>query len=91
MKDYVELTKPRVTWLILISTGVGFWFGTSGPVSWLVLLHAILGTALLASGTFTLNQWYEREADSKMARTRQRPLPAGRVLPSQALLFGLAL
>jgi protoheme IX farnesyltransferase len=91
MKDYVALTKPRVTWLILMSTGIGFWFGSTGPISWLVLLHAILGTALLASGTFTLNQWYEREADSKMARTRHRPIPTGRIPPQQALVFGLAL
>jgi protoheme IX farnesyltransferase len=91
MKDYIELTKPRVTWLILMSTAVGFWFGTKSGFDWLVLLHAIIGTALIASGTFTLNQWYEREADSFMNRTRQRPLPTGRISPRQALIFGLIL
>ncbi|HUQ95094.1 MAG TPA: heme o synthase [Bryobacteraceae bacterium] len=91
MKDYLELTKPRVTWLILMSTAVGYWFGVRGATDWLVLLNAILGTALIASGTFTLNQWYEREADSRMRRTQARPLPTGRVTPRQALLFGILL
>lgn len=91
MKNYIELTKPRVTWLILMSTGVGFWFGICGRVNWLSLLWVMVGTALIASGTFTLNQWYESEADSRMRRTQQRPIPTGRVLPWQALLFGLAL
>ncbi len=90
MRDYIELTKPRVTWLILMSTAVGFYFGVHGEWSLAVLLHALLGTALTASGTFTLNQWYEREADAKMHRTRQRPLPTGRVTPRQAFWFGVA-
>lgn len=91
MKDYIALTKPRITWLILMSTGIGFYFGRRGAVDWLLLLHALLGTALIASGTATLNQWYEREADAKMRRTAGRPLPAGRVGALNALLFGLAL
>jgi len=91
MKDYIELTKPRVTWLILMSTAIGFWFGVRPGVNWWNLVHAILGTALLASGTFTLNQWYEREADSRMRRTQNRPLPTGRILPRQALIFGILL
>ncbi len=91
MNDYIELTKPRVTWLILMSAAVGFWFGAPGSIAWMVLLHAVIGTALIAGGTFTLNQWYEREADSLMNRTRHRPLPTGRVLPWQALLFGILL
>ncbi|MBI3684634.1 MAG: protoheme IX farnesyltransferase [Acidobacteria bacterium] len=91
MRDYLELTKPRVTWLILMSTAVGYWFGARSGVDWLVVLHAILGTALIASGTFTLNQWYERDADARMRRTERRPLPTGRVTPRQAFLFGMAL
>ena len=91
MRDYIELTKPRVTWLILMSTAVGFYFGVHGAWSLAVLLHALLGTALIASGTFTLNQWYEREADAKMHRTRMRPLPTGRVTPRQAFVFGVLL
>ena len=91
MRDYLELTKPRVTWLILMSTGVGYFFGLRGHWDLLVLLHTVLGTALIASGTFTLNQWYEREADSKMRRTQARPLPTGRVKPRKAFAFGIVL
>jgi protoheme IX farnesyltransferase len=91
MKDYLALTKPRVTWLILMSTGLGYVFGLSGSADWRVLFHALLGTGLLAAGTFTLNQWYEREADAKMRRTRLRPLPAGRIRPARAFWFGVAL
>ncbi len=91
MKDYIALTKPRVTWLILMSTAIGYWFGTTTGIDWMVLLHAIIGTGLLASGTFTLNQWYERDADSRMHRTKQRPLPTGRITPRAAIVFGLIL
>ena len=91
MKDYVELTKPTVTWLILMSTGVGYFFGAAGRWDLIVLLHTLIGTALIASGTFTLNQWWEREADAKMRRTAQRPLAAGRMSPAHAVWFGIAL
>ena len=91
MKDYVELTKPTVTWLILMSTGVGYFFGADGRWDLIVLIHTLIGTGLIASGTFTLNQWWEREADSKMRRTAQRPLAAGRMSPAHALWFGIAL
>lgn len=91
MKEYIELTKPRVTWLILMSTAVGFWFGIPASWQWMVLFHALLGTGLIASGTFTLNQWYERDADAKMRRTEKRPLPSGRMLPGKALWFGILL
>src|SRR5437762_5785072 len=91
MKDYIELTKPRITWLILMSTAVGYFFGAHGVWSFWSMLHTIAGTGLIASGTAALNQWYEREADSKMKRTRGRPLPAGRISPVGALLFAIAL
>jgi len=91
MKDYLALTKPRVIWLILMSTGIGYWFGLRGVLDGLVLLHAVTGTGLLAAGTFTLNQWYEREADAKMRRTRSRPLPAGRIRSERAFWFGVVL
>lgn len=91
MRDYIELTKPRVTWLILMSTAIGYWFGASAGLNWLVIFHTLLGTALLASGTFTFNQWYEREADAKMRRTQQRPLPTGRVPSGHAFVFGIIL
>jgi protoheme IX farnesyltransferase len=91
MKDYLELTKPSITWLILMSTGVGYFFGLDGGLQLWVLLHALLGTALIASGTATLNQWYEREADAKMRRTKRRPIPSGRITANRALLFGVVL
>jgi protoheme IX farnesyltransferase len=92
MKNYIELTKPTITWLILMSTAIGYLFGLhGGPWHWLVLAHTLLGTGLLASGTATLNEWYEREADARMRRTRARPIPSGRVTPDRALAFGVLL
>src|SRR5262249_45675966 len=92
MKDYLALTKPNVTWLILMSTAVGFYLGAPHPLSSLVLLaHVVLGTALVASGTGALNQWMERVVDGKMRRTQSRPLPAGRLDPRWAFCFGLGL
>ncbi len=100
MRDYIELTKPRITWLILMSTGIGYFFGLPGAPNWwvflkaiplLALLHTIFGTGLIASGTATLNQWYEREADARMRRTAHRPLPAGKMPARNALAFGIAL
>jgi protoheme IX farnesyltransferase len=95
MKHYIALTKPRITWLILMSTGVGYFFGLqrewSGLNDWTLLIHTIIGTALIASGTAALNQWYEREADALMRRTAQRPLPAGKLSARRALWFGIAL
>ncbi|MFN7995258.1 MAG: heme o synthase [Bryobacteraceae bacterium] len=100
MKDYIELTKPRITWLILMSTGIGYFFGLPKADNWWAfvtglpwwgLLHTILGTGLIASGTAALNQWYERDADCRMRRTSARPIPAGRISPRNALAFGVAL
>jgi protoheme IX farnesyltransferase len=88
---YLELTKPRVTWLILMSTAVGYYFGHSGAWHLIEILNTLIGTGLMASGTAALNQWYEREADSRMKRTQMRPLPSGRIQPSEALWFGIAL
>jgi protoheme IX farnesyltransferase len=91
MKDYLALTKPRITWLILMSTAIGCFFGLHGAFDVWLLLNTLAGTALLASGTATLNQWSERDADSLMRRTASRPIPAGRVSARHAFLFGLAL
>ena len=91
MRDWLELTKPRITLLILICTAVGYWFGCGASFQWTILAHALLGTALLASGTSALNQWYEVDSDAKMRRTRGRPLPAGRIKRRHGLAFGLLL
>src|SRR5580658_848914 len=89
MKDYIALTKPRITWLILMSTGVGYFFGAQNGWHLVTLIHTIIGTGLIASGTAALNQWYEREADAKMRRTQARPLPAGRLVAWKALVFAI--
>jgi protoheme IX farnesyltransferase len=91
MRDYLDLTKPRITWLILVSTAVGCFFGARESWTWTVLLHALAGTGLMASGTAALNQWYERAADGRMRRTAARPIPSGRVSPPRAFWFGVAL
>ncbi len=95
MREYVELTKPRITWLILMSTGVGYYFGhnhawTGWPDA-ILLFHTVLGTGLIASGAAALNQWYERKSDSLMRRTAERPIPSGRLTANRALLFGTGL
>ncbi len=89
--DYFELTKPRIVAMILITTAAGFYLGAQGSPDYLVLLHTLIGTALTAGGTLALNQLMEREADALMVRTRTRPLPDGRLLPVDALVFGLLL
>lgn len=93
MGRYLELTKPRITCFILMSTAIGFVCGMNAGTSWTwpTLVHTLLGTALIASGTAALNQWYEREADAKMNRTMARPIPSGRVTGPHALLFGISL
>jgi protoheme IX farnesyltransferase len=93
MRHYIELTKPRITWLILMSTGVGYFFGLnrSSPFNWSLLIHTLAGTGLIASGTAALNQWWERESDKLMRRTASRPLPMGLMTANRALWFGIAL
>src|SRR3954453_19897779 len=100
MRDYIELTKPRITWLILMSTGIGYFYGLPAAANWweflksiplLSLLHTVIETGLIASGTPALNQWCERDADRKMRRTPMRPLPAGKLSARNALIFGIAL
>jgi protoheme IX farnesyltransferase len=73
LKNYYELTKPRITWLILVTTGVGYYFGQQGVLDWLTLFHCMVGTALIASGTSALNQWYEHQSDALMRNGRFRP------------------
>jgi protoheme IX farnesyltransferase len=74
-----------------MSTAVGYYFGHAGPWALWSVVHALIGTGLVASGTAALNQWYERDADREMRRTQDRPLPSGRLKPLNALLFGITL
>jgi protoheme IX farnesyltransferase len=85
---FSELVKARLTSLVLLTTAVGFYVGMSGPLNWLLLLHTLMGTALVAGGAAALNQLIEREHDAKMRRTEDRPLPSGRLQPETVLLFG---
>jgi heme o synthase len=88
---YVALTKPDVSFLVLMTTGAGFYMGVRGPVDWLKLVHTVLGTMLIAAGTAALNHYIERESDRHMRRTASRPLPSGLLQPGEALWFGVAL
>ena len=88
---YVALTKPDVSFLVLITTAAGYYMGVRGPVSWLHMSHVIFGTLLIAAGTAALNHYLERESDRYMRRTASRPLPSGVLQPGRALAFGVAL
>ena len=85
---YADLIKARLTFLVVLTTLVGFYLGSRGPANYLLMLHAVLGTAMVASGAAALNQLLEREHDAKMRRTRNRPLPSGRLQPTTVMVFG---
>jgi protoheme IX farnesyltransferase len=85
---FSELFKARLTFLVLLTTLVGFYLGCTGPLDLLLLLHTMLGTALVAGGASALNQFLERGHDAKMERTADRPLPSGRMQPGAVLLLG---
>ncbi len=89
--DFIELTKPRVVLMVLVTASVGFYLGSGLVLDYFRLLEMLLGTALAAGGTLTLNQYLERDSDGLMERTRRRPLPDGRIQPTEALIFGVAL
>ncbi len=87
--SYVVLTKPDVTFLVVITTVAGFYLGSRGPLDWLLLLHTLCGTMLVAGGTAALNQYVERDMDAMMRRTALRPLPTGQLQPREVLVFGI--
>ena len=88
---YVALTKPDVSFLVLITTAAGYYMGARGPVNWLHMLQTVFATMLIAAGTAALNHYIERESDRYMRRTASRPLPSGVLQPAQALVFGIVL
>ena len=88
--DLVALAKPRVVLMVLVTTAVGYHVGLVGAPEWGRLVHVLVGTLLAAGGTLALNQYWERDVDARMERTRTRPLPDGRLQPLEALLFGAA-
>ncbi|MFN4260540.1 MAG: heme o synthase [Gemmataceae bacterium] len=91
LADYVELARPRVAFLVLFTVAIGACLASVGMPEWLPLLHALFGTALVASGASALNQLFERHSDALMLRTENRPLPAGRLAPVEGFVFGMGL
>jgi heme o synthase len=91
LREYYTLTKPEVNLLILMTTSAGYYLGSPPAFRWVGLVHTLIGTLLVASGTATLNQYMERVHDAQMRRTSARPLVSGKLSPSEALNFGLLL
>ena len=94
IRDYLALTKPEVNFLILVTTFAGFYLASEpgpGGFRYLLALHTLVGTLLVASGAGTLNQFIERARDAHMRRTARRPLASGRIESSHALWFGISL
>src|SRR5205085_3760530 len=89
--DFVSLTKPRMNVLVLATTAVGYYMALPRWNGWLPLLHLLLGTGLTAAAASVLNQYIERHHDKLMPRTRNRPLPACRIVAPEALSLGIAL
>lgn len=89
--DFYELTKPRMNFLVVVTTMVGYYMAAHGPADWLLVVYTLVGTALTAAGSSVFNQYIERSLDLRMDRTANRPLPGGRVKPIEALLYGIVL
>ncbi len=88
---YLALTKPDVSFLVVVTTAAGFYLGSRGPLDLLHLAHTVFGTTLVAAGTSALNHYFERASDARMRRTAARPLPSGALQPAEALRFGAGL
>ncbi len=88
--DYLTLTKPEITLMVMATATAGFWAGHTGELNLSQWLHTLAGVGLACGGTAALNMLIERQDDARMRRTRVRPIPAGRITPGHALWFGLA-
>lgn len=88
---YLALTKPDVSFLVVMTTVAGYALGTHGPLDWLRMAHTVFGTTLIAAGTSALNHYFERDTDALMRRTASRPLPSGQLRPREAFWFALSL
>ncbi|MBN8634961.1 MAG: heme o synthase [Anaerolineae bacterium] len=91
LKIYLELTKLRIVLLLVFTTVTAMFIAAEGAPSFAVLVPTIIGGALAAGGSSVINQYYDRDMDAKMTRTARRPIPSGRVSPTNALIFGVAL
>ncbi len=87
----LELTKPRITQLVLLTAAAGFYLGARDHVNLALLVNTLIGTALVAGGTNAWNQIRERDVDARMVRTRRRPLPSGRLTTAAAIWFATAI
>jgi protoheme IX farnesyltransferase len=90
VRDYAELAKLRIAVMELVTVAVGAWLGAWGAPSAIALLHALIGTALVATSASAINQWMERSSDRFMRRTADRPLAAGRMSGLEVGLFAAA-
>ena len=91
LSAYYELTKPGIAGFVAITAGVSFFVAAAGRPAVMLILFTLVGTGIATGGALALNQYVEREVDGRMKRTRTRPLPSGRLQPSQALTFGILL
>lgn len=89
--SYIVLTKPDVSFLVVLTTLAGYALGSVGPVDWMRMAQTVIGTTLVAAGTSALNHYLERDSDARMRRTASRPLPTGAIAPAEALCFGAGL
>jgi protoheme IX farnesyltransferase len=90
LADYTEIAKPRISLMVLLTVSCGYMLGMETSSVSITLLHACFGIAVVAVGSSAVNQWIERKTDGQMRRTMNRPLPSGRLAPSEVLVFGLA-
>lgn len=88
ISDYLELTKFRLLSLVLITTIIGFYLASVQSFDVLLLFHVLLGVGFVGAGANALNQWYEQVPDARMRRTKNRPIPSGRISSERALWFG---
>lgn len=88
LQDYRELMKPGITTMVVLTALAGFYLGSAGQLDLPLLIHTLIGTGLVAGGGGALNNYLERDADARMHRTKNRPLPAGRMSPNHVLIFG---
>ena len=86
---FVELTKPRIAFMLVLTSAAAFYMGSKGPFDLVLFANAMIGIAILAFGVATLNQYVERSTDALMDRTKNRPLPSFRLAPIEALVFGV--
>src|ERR1700689_4296700 len=88
---YMALTKPDVSFLVVMTTVAGYALGTVGPLDWMRMVHTVFGTTLIAAGTSALNHYFERDSDALMRRTASRPLPSGQLRARDAFWFAVFL